>query len=180
MFIIILLKLIHIRHKLEFQLDNRSLEILYMYLSFIRPFIEYADVVYTNCTHYEKNELDKILYEASRIVSGASKLVSLHELLREVPWETLEIVLLPTHKLIFLYQMKNGFSPDNLSSLVPSSVGEASRYICIIFATQLTSGINVQGHHFIITLFFLRLFEIRMTFQQIYKMLQPCFHLSIF
>jgi hypothetical protein len=36
------------------------------------------DVVYINCTQYEKAELNKIQYEASRIVTGATKLVSLY------------------------------------------------------------------------------------------------------
>lgn len=72
--------------KLKF--DRRSVEIIY--LSFIKPIIEYANVVYTICTQYEKNELDKVQHEASRIVSGAIKMVPLHELQREVSRETLE------------------------------------------------------------------------------------------
>ena len=37
--------------KLKFQLDRHSLEIIY--ISFIRPLLEYADVVWDNCTRYE-------------------------------------------------------------------------------------------------------------------------------
>jgi hypothetical protein len=44
--------------KLKFQLDRRPLEVIY--LTFIRPSLEYADVVYLNCTQYEKLELDKM------------------------------------------------------------------------------------------------------------------------
>jgi hypothetical protein len=68
----------------EFQLN---LEIpLVIYLSYIRPILEYADVVCIHCTQYEKGQLDKIQHKAFRIVSGATKLVSLHELRQEVPW----------------------------------------------------------------------------------------------
>ncbi|XP_053381934.1 uncharacterized protein LOC128549348 [Mercenaria mercenaria] len=81
-------KRIHIMGKLKFQLDRKSLEIIY--LSFIRQLLEYADVIFSNCTQYEKQELDKIQNEASRIVSGTTQLVSFRELHKEVPCESLE------------------------------------------------------------------------------------------
>ena len=40
--------------KLKFKLDRKSLQTIYF--SFIRPLIEYADVVWNNCTQYEVNE----------------------------------------------------------------------------------------------------------------------------
>ena len=46
----------------------------------------------TSCgitTQYEANELEKIQHEAARIVSGATKLVSIDKLLKEVGWDTL-------------------------------------------------------------------------------------------
>ena len=49
---------IHIMRKLKFKLDRKSLETIY--LTFIRPLLEYGDVIWDNCTQYEKNELDKI------------------------------------------------------------------------------------------------------------------------
>ena len=42
------------------------------YFSFIRPLLEYADVVWNNCTQYESNGLDKIQNVAARIVTGAN------------------------------------------------------------------------------------------------------------
>ena len=70
--------------RLKFRLNRKSLETLYF--SFIRLLLEYADVIWDNCTYYEKLELDKIQSEAARIVSGATKLVSLHALYDEVGW----------------------------------------------------------------------------------------------
>ena len=61
-----------------------------MYVSFIRLLLEYADVVCDNCTMYEVNAQEKIQAEAARIVTGATKLVSLDMLYRETGWETLE------------------------------------------------------------------------------------------
>ena len=50
--------------KLKFLLDRRSLEI--KYVSFIRPLLEYADVVWDNCTLYA---LEKVDLEAARKVT---------------------------------------------------------------------------------------------------------------
>ena len=39
--------------------------------------------------NHEANELEKIQHEAARIVSGATKLVIIEKLLKEVGWDTL-------------------------------------------------------------------------------------------
>ena len=49
---------INVMRRLKFCLDRKSLETIY--LTFIRPIIEYVDVACGNCTNYEKQELDKI------------------------------------------------------------------------------------------------------------------------
>ena len=67
--------------KLKFILDRKSLEIIYT--SFIRPILEYAGVVWDNCTQYEINAVEKIQIEGARIVTGTSKLVSLEKLHNE-------------------------------------------------------------------------------------------------
>ena len=48
----------NIMRKLKFKLDRKSLETIY--LTFIRPLLEYGDVLWDNCTQFEKDELDKI------------------------------------------------------------------------------------------------------------------------
>ena len=118
-------KRINIMRKLKHQLDRKSLEIIY--LSFIRPILEYADVVWSNCTEGDKMELDKVQNEAARITTGATKLVSLQNLQRETGWPSLESRR-REHKLILFYKMVNNLTPPYLSSLVPSIVGASSRY----------------------------------------------------
>ena len=44
--------------KLKFKVDRKGLETIY--LVFIRLILEYGDVLWDNCTQYEKNEPDKI------------------------------------------------------------------------------------------------------------------------
>ena len=109
--------------RLKFQLDRKSFEIIY--ISFIRPIIEYADVIWDNCTQYEKSELDKIQHEAARIVTGCTKLVSLNQLSTESGWESLENRR-HKHKFILFFKMVGNCVPEYLSSLVPETVAQAS------------------------------------------------------
>lgn len=75
--------------KLKFLLDRKSLETIY--ISFIRPVIEYADIIWDNCMQNDKQELEKIQLEAARISTGATKLISGQKLYEETGWEPLEI-----------------------------------------------------------------------------------------
>jgi hypothetical protein len=89
--------------------------------------VEYADVVWDNCTHAEKTSLEKIQYEAARVVTGCTKLVSVNKLLSEAGWEALE-ERRSKHKLILFFKMVKGLAPEYLSSMVPQSVGDISTY----------------------------------------------------
>lgn len=111
--------------KLKFSLDRFSLQTIYT--SFIRPLLEYADVVWDNCTQYEINALEKIQLECARIVTGATKLVSLEKLYREVGWEPL-YERRQKHKLYLFYKMRNNLSPTYLSDLVPETFQELTSY----------------------------------------------------
>lgn len=116
---------INVMRKLKFKLSRKPLQTIYF--TFIRPLLEYADVVWDNCTSYEVNDLEKIQNEAARIVTGATKLVSINSLLLETGWETLS-TRRKKHKLQLFYKMQNGLSPDYLTCLVPPSVGRTSSY----------------------------------------------------
>ena len=111
--------------RLKFKLDRKSLE--QIYLVFIRPLLEYGDIIWDNCFQSEKQELEKIQIEAARIATGATKLVSIAALYRETRWESLE-ERRRKHKLTLFYKMTNALSPLYLSSLVPLTVSNASRY----------------------------------------------------
>ncbi len=67
--------------KLKFQLSRTSLNRIY--ISYLRPILEYASVVWDGCTDYEKSALDKIQNEAARIVTGLTRSVSLDNLRQE-------------------------------------------------------------------------------------------------
>ena len=78
-------KKLNILRSLKFDLDRQTLQI--MFFSFIRPIIEYGDIIFDNCPHYSSEKLEKINIEAARIVTGATKLVSLSSLYSECGWE---------------------------------------------------------------------------------------------
>ena len=99
---------VNIMRKLKFLLDRESLQIIYT--SFIRPILEYSDIVWDNITQYEVIALHKIQNEAARIVTGATKLVSINILNREIGWESLQDRR-SKHKLCMLYKMKNNLTP---------------------------------------------------------------------
>ena len=81
-------KRINIMRKLKFVLDWKALETIYV--SFIRPILEYGDTIWDICTQCEKRELDKIQQEAVQILTGAKALVSLQVLYNDVLWESLQ------------------------------------------------------------------------------------------
>ena len=117
---------INILRSLKFILDRKSLETIYK--TFIRPTIEYSDVVWDNITQAEEEDLEKIQTEAARIITGATRLVSLHNLYKESGLEPLKSRR-RQHKLVHFYKMLNSSStPSYLTNLIPVSVGTAATY----------------------------------------------------
>ena len=69
---------INIMCKFKFLLDRKPLETIY--ISFVRPILEYVDVVWYNCTQQEKTGYRKIKIEVARIVTGTTNLVPINSL----------------------------------------------------------------------------------------------------
>ena len=109
-------KRIHILQSLKYQLDRRSLQT--MYFSFIRPILEYADIIWDNCFNYEKENVEKIQIEAGRVVTGATKSCSRAKILQETGWDSLEKRRYK-HRMVTFYKMVNNLSPPYLQNLVP-------------------------------------------------------------
>ena len=60
-----------------------------IYLSYLRPLLVYASVVWDGCTQYEKTKLERIQYEAGRLVTGLTRSVSIENLIKEIGWLSL-------------------------------------------------------------------------------------------
>ena len=128
---------INVMRKLKFILDRKSLETIY--ITFIRPLLEYADIIWDNCSDQEKKDLEKLQTEAARIATGATKLVSIEKLYDEVCWERLETRRWK-HKLVLFHKMYHTLAPQYLSTLVPPLVQDISRY-------NLRNANNLQTIH---------------------------------
>ena len=116
---------LNLMRALKFRISRKSLE--QMYISFIRPLLEYCDSVWDNSSTETKKKLETIHIEAARTITGATKLCSIDKLLVELGWETLQSRR-DKHKLVIFYKIMNGLTPDYLRDLVPPQVHETSNY----------------------------------------------------
>ena len=110
---------------LKFRVSRKSLE--KMYIAFVRPLIEYSDIVWDNCSMETKKQLDAIHVEAARIITGATKLCSIDNLYSELGWESLQSRR-NKHKLVVFYKILHGSAPNYLADLIPPTVQETTRY----------------------------------------------------
>ena len=70
-----------------FRMSRRSLELCY--LTFIRPVMEYGNVIYDAASEEDLNVLTDIEKEAMRAITGARKKCNLDKLYKEFKWPTL-------------------------------------------------------------------------------------------
>ena len=101
-------------------LDRKTLETIY--ITFIRPLLDYADVVWDTKTQILINKLENVQVEAARIVTGGTRLVSLSNLYFETGWEKLKDRR-ERHRTIQFYMMSNNITPQYLSNLIPQNFG---------------------------------------------------------
>ena len=71
-------------------------------MTFIRPLLEYGDVVWDSHTVYLTNKLESVQEEAARVVTGGTCLVSLLTLYAESGWEYLKDRR-EKHRLTYFY-----------------------------------------------------------------------------
>ena len=111
---------------LKFKLKRQTLN--QIYVSYLRPILEYSSLVWDNCTNYEKkNTLEKLQYEAARIVTGLTRSVSIERLLSEIGWVPLSDRR-HIQKLILVFKEKQGNLPIYLHEKFPLTVRESNPY----------------------------------------------------
>ena len=98
--------------KVRMTLDRFSLEKIYM--SFIRPILEYADVIWDSQNQSLINKLENVQLDAARIVTGGTKLTGLNRLYEEKLSERRQ-----NHQLILFHKVKNNRTPQYLLDLIP-------------------------------------------------------------
>ena len=83
--------------------------------------LEYASVVWDNCTKREKENLEKIQIEDARIFTGITRSASINNIYKEIGWLTIENRQ-TFQKIILIYKIVNGLTPDYLSEIFPRNV----------------------------------------------------------
>ena len=105
-----------VMQKLKYKLDRHTLQTIYF--SLVRPKLEYASVVWDDCSEEQKNLLENTQLFFARIVTGAKRGTS-HELLyNETSWSTLADRR-NTCKLKLMHNIYHRNAPDYLLQLLP-------------------------------------------------------------
>ena len=110
---------------LKFQLDRKSLEI--MYNSFVLPVMEYAIVVWGGTFDSDLLKLEKIHVDGMRLVTGATARSNIANLYKETSFLSIR-ERRDNATLIMLYKIKNNLAPDYLFHLIPQENHELIRY----------------------------------------------------
>ena len=89
-----------------------------LYLSLVRPILEYGCVLFDNCGQGLSDLLESIQFEAAKICTGALRHTSRVKLLQELGWPTLANRR-KYFKLVLFYKMHHKLTPSYLSDLLP-------------------------------------------------------------
>ena len=92
-------------------LPRKALETIY--ISMIRPILEYGNVLYDNCTLSNKWAIENIQRQAALLCTGGYRHTDYKNLLIELNWESLSDRR-KQHKLVILYKIINKIYPDYL------------------------------------------------------------------
>ena len=109
----------------QHRLQRSTLETVYM--SFIRPILEYGDVVWANCSHTEESLIESVQLDAARVVTGAMKGTSSSKLYDEADWESLH-QRREKRKLILMYKIKTKEAPQFIQNCLPQTAGNRTSY----------------------------------------------------
>ena len=109
-------KLLNLMKAFKYDLDRRSLETIY--LSFIRPSMEYGDVLFAGTYECDLVKLDRIEVEAMRVVTGATAKSNIQLLYDDVGWIPLT-TRRNHHCLFFMYKVLHLQTPYYLKNLLP-------------------------------------------------------------
>ena len=114
-------KKVDILRGLMYKINRKSIERLY--LSFIRPVLEYGSTIWDNCTDREKKSLEEVQLAALRAITGAKRGTS-HELLYgDTGIEPLQ-ERRNRRKITQMYKIHSKDSPQILKDILPNTTKE--------------------------------------------------------
>ena len=89
-----------------------------MYISYIRPVLEYSLISWDGTSIRNKDAFEKLQNEAARIVTGLTRSTSLINLYKECGWVSLTDRR-QFQKLCSMYKCTNNLVPEYISDLIP-------------------------------------------------------------
>lgn len=98
-----------------------------IYTSFILPHLDYADVIWDNCTDRLSNELESLHLDALRTIVGAVRGTSHIKLYNESGFMSLT-ERRRRHKLIMYFKIASGLAPDYITQYLPPLVSSTNPY----------------------------------------------------
>ena len=111
--------------QLKFRISRNTLEKIYF--TFIRPILEYGDVVWLGASHSDLRKIDSIQVEAMRLVSGAPFRSNISLLYNELGWQKLSDRR-EHHVLVMMFKIMNGLCLTYLRNLIPPAIGHTIPY----------------------------------------------------
>ena len=118
-------KCLDILNALKYKLDRTTLEKLYF--AFIRSKLEYANIVWDNCSKQLSDMIEGVQYRAAKIISGAINRTSHNIVYNELCWQTLE-ERRHRQRLRVLYKTMHGQAPEYLQNTIPAQAAGNQRY----------------------------------------------------
>ena len=112
----------------KYQFNRKTLKTIYS--SFILPHLDYADVIWDNCTDRLSDELESLHLDAIRTIIGAVRGTSHIKLYNESGFVTLK-ERRRRHKLVMYFKIVKGLAPNYISEYLP----------------PLVSSLNPRYHH---------------------------------
>ena len=110
---------LNVLSKSRFTLPRLALSRLY--ISMVRPILEYGDVIYDNSPLSIGQSIEKSQRHAALICTGAYRHTETQSLLRDLGWSPLSDRR-ASHKLTLFYKIHHGIYPDYIQKLIPKPV----------------------------------------------------------
>ena len=118
-------KKIDILRHLKYKFDRRTLELLYM--TFIRPALEYGSSVWTNITKDQQKEIENVQLAAARIVTGAIKGTPHKEIYQECKWPD-TLTRRSRKNMVNFYKIYHKIVPEYLIGILPNHLHQNMGY----------------------------------------------------
>ena len=145
-------KKVNMLKQFKFDLDRKSLETIYF--SFIRPSMEYGDVLFAGTYESDLCKLDRLQVDAMRIVTGATEKSNIVLLYEDLGWPYLDSRR-QQHCLSLMYKIVHGLAPQYLHDILPKQpVVPGVRFYDLMntMTSQFSSlELNLTGDHLYLT-----------------------------